>query len=212
MEKISNGIASYLASELNYDDNKKAVMAYGIFALVQTIISIGLVAVIGAIFRVPVEALIISFSVSILRKYSGGAHASSAERCVALGTIICIILALIIRNFFVNIFNYVDLAIIIIAISVAYGKIYQLVPVDNPKKPIKTQKKKDRMRKMSFIIMTVYSLFIILFILLYINYKNKFYINISMSLILGTLWQIFTLTSLGHKFVDKIDFLLAKLI
>ena len=77
MEKLSNNIANKVALELSLDDDNREVIAYGTFALIQMLFSIILVFLFGLLFHVAFEALIISFTGSILRKYSGGVHASS---------------------------------------------------------------------------------------------------------------------------------------
>ena len=90
MEKLSNNIANKVASELTLDENNREVIAYGTFALIQMLLSITLVFLFGLLFHVAFEALIISFTGSILRKYSGGVHASSPGICTFIGTIVCV--------------------------------------------------------------------------------------------------------------------------
>src|SRR3712207_1558485 len=90
MERFTNNIADKIGLELGLDDEHKEVIAYGTFALVHTLISIICVIIFGIIFNVLMEALIVAFSISILRKYSGGAHANSPEVCAVIGTIIAI--------------------------------------------------------------------------------------------------------------------------
>ena len=95
IENICEKISCYIAQELNLDDDKKSVINYGIFAFIQMIICIALVIIFGFIFNVIIEALIISFTISILRKSSGGVHASSPERCAVIGTVSSVSMALI---------------------------------------------------------------------------------------------------------------------
>ena len=68
ISEISQKISGNITRELDLDEDKKAVINYGIFALIQIMLSIVSVIVFGAIFNVVVEALIISFVTSILRK------------------------------------------------------------------------------------------------------------------------------------------------
>ena len=68
IEEVCRNISDYIAIELNLDEEKKSVINYGIFAFIHMIICIVLVAFFGAIFNVFLEALIISFTTSILRK------------------------------------------------------------------------------------------------------------------------------------------------
>jgi accessory gene regulator B len=49
MERLANKISGKVAYELGLDNNRKEIIAYGTFALLQTIISIGLVIIFGMI-------------------------------------------------------------------------------------------------------------------------------------------------------------------
>ncbi|MEG2353012.1 MAG: accessory gene regulator B family protein [Clostridium sp.] len=208
MEKITNSIAQKISSELKYNDEKSQVIKYGMFILIQTIFSILLVGIIGALLGVMVESLIISFTGSILRKYSGGAHATSAERCTIMGVIICVGLALICIKISQNI-TLNNMALLgIIVITVSYFTIYKLAPIDNPMKPIKTHKKRTRMKKLSFFILSVYVVIVIALLALQIFFKTNVFETVILSIYAGIAWQMFTLTKIGHILTNKIDMLL----
>lgn len=213
MEKMANNFAKYLASELKLDNDKKDIMAYGTFAILQTGISIFFAFIVGFLFNCQIETLIVSFTVSILRKYSGGAHASSPERCVILGTILCVgqaITAKYLIEPFANIYVVVFIGTIIFVW--AYTAIYRLAPVDSPKKPIKTVKKRERMRKGSFVILGIYLFIIIINSILYLYTGLAFFIIYSLCIYIGVLWQVFTLTHIGHLLFTKIDIFLKNII
>ena len=88
--ELSNKIATKIVVETDGDEERKSVIEYGIFAMIQTGIAIICTVIFGLLFNVLVEALIVSFSISILRKCSGGVHATSPTRCTVIGTIICL--------------------------------------------------------------------------------------------------------------------------
>ena len=88
IENISKLIAEKVSSELNYDNERKEIIQYGTYALIQTLISIISVLILGLVFNIALEALIFLFTASILRKYSGGAHSESSNVCTLLGIII----------------------------------------------------------------------------------------------------------------------------
>lgn len=205
MEKITNSIASKIASELEFDENKREVIAYGTFAILQTIISISLVAIFGALFGVALEALIISFTTSILRKYSGGVHASSPGRCAAIGTILCIGQALLIVLLAprVNVVIAIILGIMVFAISIYL--VLRLAPVDSTAKPIKREEKRKQMRRCSIYILSTYFVLVTLLIMLYAITNNSRLIVFDLCIYIGIAWQVFTLTKLGHKAVNNLD-------
>ena len=144
MEKYSKAVAAKLALELGYDDDKRDVMAYGAFALIQMFISVALVMIFGLMFHIAIEALIISFAASILRKYSGGVHASSPNTCTFLGIVVCVGFGLLIKLALAPAINVKEfLAAGILVFIWSCYTINKLAPVDTPNKPIKTEAKEN---------------------------------------------------------------------
>jgi accessory gene regulator B len=209
MEKLAKKLANNISISLGYDIEKEHVIAYGLTAIIQIIVTVLLILVIGLIVGTPVEALIICFSISILRKYSGGAHAGSIEMCTLISVIYCVGFSLISKYLLASILStYSMLFIIVLVFALSFLAIYKLAPVDSPNKPIKTEKKKKRMRKDSYIVLTVYLAISITFLLL--NLKFHSLISFGISLIFGVMWQILTLTKFISYSFDKIDFAVNK--
>ena len=209
LEKLSKNISNKLKDELNLDEDKRSIIEYGIFAFFQMGISILLVAIIGFIFNVMLEALIISFSGAILRKFSGGAHASTPTNCSIVGLLICVLPAYIIKNIGLN-SNYIIIIGILVYI-VSFIIIYKLAPVDSPNKPIKNKGKIKRLKRGSIIILSVYMIFVVLFISIYYMNRINILLVYSSCIYIGVLWQVFTLTKYGHIVVNKVDSLLIKI-
>jgi accessory gene regulator B len=206
IEKLTNSIAGKISSELGLDNDRKEVIAYGTFALLQTLLSIILILLFGLLFNVLLEALIVSFAISILRKYSGGVHSSSPEICASLGTVIAIGLAGLILFVITPLIN-LRLAMILglIAFAWSYYIMYKLAPVDSFAKPIKTQKKRERMRKGSILILVAYMVIVVFTFIMYLLNHEKRFLVFSMCIYVGTTWQAFTLTQAGHLTINKID-------
>ena len=74
MEKIVRRLASKIARSQGLDAEREAVVAYGLLAMTQISVITLLALALGFAVGAPVEALIVCFSVSFFRKYSGGAH------------------------------------------------------------------------------------------------------------------------------------------
>ena len=203
ISSMCDNVTSYLAKELDLKKEKADVVKYGIFALSQMIINIICVIIFGMIFNVLIESLIISFVVSILRKSSGGAHASSPEKCVLIGTTFSVGLACILKNINIS-FLYVCLLIIIIFLY-AYYLIYKLAPVDSPNKPIRSMKKKLRLKKSSLIILSMYLLVIILCLLIFAITKKTVVLKYILCICSGVVWQVFSLTQAGHNIFKYIN-------
>jgi accessory gene regulator B len=203
IEDVCGKISSNIAQELNFDDDKKSIINYGLFALIQMIICIVLVIVFGFIFNVTFEALIISFTISILRKSSGGVHSNSPERCAIIGTIASVGMALISKYISVS-FNFVIVVGSIIFIW-SYYTLYKLAPVDSIAKPIKSIEKRKRLKKSSIIILSFYLVVVVVSTIFYLFTKNSILLTYSLCMYMGLSWQVFSLTKSGHLILKKLD-------
>lgn len=205
MEKISNFLATKLSTELNLDNEKKQIIQYGMFAIIQIIVTVATVAFGGIILGVAIEALILMFTASTLRRYSGGAHATTPLRCLFIGTSICLLQAILV----VIADNLIQSNIILLILGaliyiLSYYMITKYVPVDSVKKPIRSEAKKRRMKKgAKKIINMEFLIVLVLLVLMSWNIRNcQRYI---FCIYLGVIWQMFTITELGHKLIYGID-------
>lgn len=207
MEQLSRKIAKKISTTLHYEQEQEEVIAYGLIAIVQIIVTLFLVSLFGLIFHVFLQALIVTMSVSILRKYSGGSHASSIEICTASAVIYSVGSGLIIRYFLYSLVNMNVMIVLTFAIFIsAYWIINKKAPVDSPNKPIKSASKIRRMRTGSFIVLTGYLLINALLIYFAAAYSNATILNqYSLSLLFGILWQTSTLTAFSAKIAEKIS-------
>lgn len=210
LELLSKNLSNKLQKELQIDDEKKSIIEYGIYAFIQMFISVFLVAIFGYIFDVFLESLIISFVGAILRKYSGGAHASTSLNCSIIGVIFTVIPSYIIKKYYYNI-NYI-IFIGIVWCIVSYIITYKLAPVDSPNKPVKKIDKIRRLKRGSIVIITIYMIIVIFNIALYYITKNNSFLVYSLCVYIGASWQIFTLTKCGHNTINIIDSLLIKIV
>lgn len=203
MEKLARKIARNSAVSLGYDAEREAVMAYGLIAIIQIVVTVGLALAFGLLVGAPLEALIVCFSVSILRRYSGGAHAQDAEFCTAISVVYCT-LAAVVSTMLAAWYQPVAMAI---AILLVYGATwwiaYRYVPVDSPNKPITSEKKIRRMRKYSFALILAY--LIVQAAFFGIGLQAKLFRSLGISLLLGLSWQALTLTPLGAILLNKLN-------
>ena len=206
LQLLSRNISNNLKKELNLDEDKRSIIEYGIFSFLHMVVSILLVGIIGFIFNVMIEALIVSFTGAILRKFSGGAHASTSMNCDILGILICVIPVYLIRNINLNINYIIFIGILLYIIS--FIIVYKLAPVDSPNKPIKKQEKIKRLKRGSIIILSIYMIIVAINISMFYIYKFNSLLVYCSCIYIGILWQVFTLTKYGHIIVNKIDFLL----
>lgn len=209
---ISNKIADKISKKLDYDQEKSAVIGYGLFAVLQVALSLALVVLFGWIFGVLYQALIVSFVSSILRQYSGGVHATKPSICLIIGTVVTTVIAVIVHLLIdiIDIKYFIIMGIILILFS--YYIILKNAPVDSKAKPIKTEKKRKRMKKMSIIVLSGYFVIILTLVILFYSLKNRIYIEYTTCIYLAISWQVFNLTVIGHRVLMKINFIIDKIL
>ncbi|MCE5342420.1 MAG: accessory gene regulator B family protein, partial [Eubacteriales bacterium] len=141
--------------------------------------------------------------VSILRKYSGGAHAYDADFCTIVSVVYCTLAAWVSRLLAPAYQPAMMLAAVAVCYGLAFWIAFRYVPVDSPNKPIKSEKKIQRMRKGSFIIVAIYFALQILFF--FFAARVPIFRSYGISLLLGTSWQALTLTPLGAILLNKLN-------
>lgn len=205
LESISNKIGHTVSSYLEMDKEQEEIITYGAINMLHTFFSISLVMIFGFIFHVFLQALIISFTASILRKYSGGVHSASPNRCAAIGTIVCVGFSLLLVNLSNIISDRNMVLFLIINFTFSYYFIAQKAPVDNPAKPIINVVKKQRLKRKSLITLFImYAIILILFIVSN-RISNRLFLVYSQCIMIGVLWQSFTLTNSGHILLNGLD-------
>lgn len=206
IDKFINHIVIRINDDIDLNEEKLEVIKYGIFAIVQISLSIIAVIIFGFIFNVLLEALIVSFTIAILRKSSGGVHATTPEICLLVGTAISVILGKLSINAS-EIIYIENLVVYILSLIVVISK----APIQSKNKPIGVKKKKRLKKKSILITISIISLSLSL---LYFGYQKSkvnliWYAN---AMSLGMLWQVFSLTKIGEKIMGFVDFFLNKYI
>ena len=204
MEILAFNIAEKIAVEMNYDEDKKAVIAYGLTAIFQMATIFAVISIIGILFGFWYESIVIFLGVGIIRKSTGGAHSQTMKGCLVISVLSITILSTMARYFFALPFSkYVNFGISIFVFIFCFIIFYIRVPVDSPNKPIVRPEKIRKLRRQSFLILTIFFLLSIVLIIL-TTWYNRFY-SIAISIRLSMLWQLFTLTRIGAQFIGKVD-------
>ncbi|WP_373844688.1 accessory gene regulator ArgB-like protein [Clostridium sp.] len=204
-EKIATFLGKKASILLAIDEDREQIVIYGAINLLQTTLSILWIVIAGFILGVLYEALIFSTSASILRKYSGGVHASSPNRCIIIGTTLSCATGLVINNFSYSISLTNTIIMGIFFITVSFIIVILKAPVDSIKKPITDLNMKKNFKKNSIIVLIVFSIFIVVLSVFYETTSKLYYLKIIHSIILGILWQSITLTKIGITIFKKAD-------
>lgn len=210
IEKMANFIAYKIAIHLKLGKDHEEVLMYGAFNILQTLWAVFWVMVFGMLFGVLIEALIISVTMATLRKYSGGVHAASPNQCAFLGAIVSVGFAVLLHKI-EKFFTPMNMAVFVGGVFIfAYYMFYKYAPVDSPNKPIKKEEKRKKLKRNA--IKTLF-MFLLINILLAIFNSSIWGISCRSSvaaITIGVFWQSFTLTSLGHLLIYKVDAFLRK--
>lgn len=203
-EKMSGHLAGHLGEKLGLDTPNREVLAYGAYSLLYAAWSILLLAAIGFLMGTLAEILIISSAASLLRRYSGGAHASSPHRCAMTGVVIFGALALGVKSA-----KILGTGWIYLYLAAAYGIsrmwVSRHAPVDSATKPIREEERRRRFKKESQRVVDV--LFLGIFIGAFLTRGNiaTMWTVVMMSVSTGLLWQAFTLTDYGSRMIAFFD-------
>ena len=205
MEKLSLNIAEAISKSLNYNNDKKEVIAYGLAAIFQMISIFIITFIIGLFAGFWIESMIIFMSVGLLRKATGGAHSQTFQGCMII-SIFSIFFLSFLAHYLIpihyNISN-VFIPIVLIIYGFSFYIVYKLAPVDTPAKPIVKKEKIRMLRRKSFTTLAIYFI-ISMTLIIFSDFYSK-NVNISLSFCLSTLWQVFTLTKSGSKIINLVD-------
>lgn len=209
IEKIAAHIGKKTKCILAFDDETEEVVIYGAINLIQTSLSFLLTIGIGFILGVFYESLLFTLTVSILKKYSGGAHASSPGRCLFIGSAISVSFSLLISNILCrqNIWSITVIGILCIIISIYI--IIKKAPVDSKNKPITSNAMRQRLKRNSIVTIIICSIIMGIVLFIFKMSSSIIYIKIFECIGIAVLWQTITLTKPIIKFLHKIDSLLS---
>ena len=205
IEKLSDSLATLIATPLNLDEDNKEVLAYGAFAVIQTLWSISLVVIFGLVFNVLFESFIISLVGAILRKYSGGAHASTPNRCAIIGVIMSVGLALLISVLGLNSKVILSSIFSLFCFLLTYYCIIQYCPIDTPNKPIVKAEDRVRLKKASLKIVHFFFVLTISSYIVFLSRYNYWALRAGSAIAGGLLSQSLSLTSFGHFIILSLD-------
>ncbi len=184
---LSSNVTKLITKELDYDEDKKEIIAYAIETSLLAIIGTLLLILFAIITNVLKSALIAAVFGVLLRRVSGGAHFSTPTKCLVFGAVLYTILGFLAQNFvqYQLIPNYmIWLSLTISLLIVAF-----LAPVDSESKPIhsKSLRKKLKASSVGFVV--------IAFIVGLVSTDPL--LNVSMCL--GILYQSLTLLPLFNR-------------
>jgi accessory gene regulator B len=205
MEKLAKSIAAAIGRHLEKSEEDVAVIAYGLIGILQLLAILVISLTIGLCFGFWAEVLTIFFSVGFLRRLTGGAHSRGLYNCLVYSVFfVCSFAAVCVFWLTrVSFYRYILPTHILIYLF-GYVMIARKAPVAPPNKPCRTEEKRRRLRRGSFIVLTVF--FILDTALLFFGvYLHRRLYTVGLSLAISVLWQIFMMTKAGHAMIYLVD-------
>lgn len=206
---LANRIAAVIAERLGYDDEQRAVMAYGLGAAIQMLQLLLIAFIFGIFFDCLIETMIIFWGVGLLRRTTGGEHCRTYMACILTSSLSVCLLSFVCRYLlpgYLPVWNY-----ILFGIIPAFGCFvwiaYKRVPKAAPNKPIDNPVKIKRLRRQCFTTVIIY--LILAIVLLSLNWSDKRNISAFSALMAVLWWQSFTLTSWSSRLAQSMDRLFA---
>lgn len=202
VEQISLNLAKRLGNKLDKNEEEIAVLNYGLFFLIHTSIAILLTLLVGIVLGIFTEIMIISISAALLKRYSGGVHSSSPNRCVMSGLILSVIASFISKYMAIN-FDYINMVLFEVIILIGSAFIfYKKCPVPSKNKPLKKESTRIKLRKKAFQMMFLYTIIIIVLCIVY-SFKQIYWMKlVSFSIVMGIIIQTIAITKLGDLLIN----------
>ena len=204
MEKLARAIAAAVGKNLGKSEEEIAVIAYGLIGILQFLAILIISLTIGIIFDFWAEVLTIFLSVGFLRRLTGGAHSRGLYNCLVYSVVFVCGFSALCRYYLQYISPhsvYFPCALIYLF---GYVTIALKAPVAPPNKPCRTEAKRRRLRRGSFIVLTVFLAIDALLLVFGMRWHCRLY-TVGLSLAVSVLWQIFMMTKLGHGLIFLID-------
>jgi len=137
LSEISQRLSDTITEDLNYSEEKKEIVAYGIESLALSIVGFLAILLVALLFNALVPAALTAVFGGLLRKVSGGAHFNSPFKCLAFGAIVYSLLGVMAKQIVIyDLYNGV-ISLILLAISLVIVGL--LAPVDCEAKPIHSE-------------------------------------------------------------------------
>ncbi|MFZ5942871.1 MAG: accessory gene regulator ArgB-like protein [Bacillota bacterium] len=178
--RMSIFLTDFITKELNYDEEKKEIIAYSIENIIVQLGGFLLIVAVSFVFEALIPASVAAIFGGLLRKVSGGFHFDSPLKCLFFGTAVYTLIGIFINKYllFTVFVNYSFLFLIL-----SFVLVFCFAPQDSPAKPIISLSFKRKLKITSLSIMIVST------IIYFVLNSNV----LKLSIVLGIFYQSLTL-------------------
>ncbi|WP_308891981.1 accessory gene regulator ArgB-like protein [Candidatus Desulfosporosinus nitrosoreducens] len=156
-ENISYKLTCAITSQLDYDEEKKEIIAYAIETVLLGILGMVIIVLLGYALNVLVPTLLTACFGTFLRRLSGGAHLKKPLNCLVFGAIAYSFIGIIVGKLKGCDLSKMNLTMVLL---IALLIVFFLAPVDSEAKPIHSKSLKLKL-KVSSVIFVMVSILIV---------------------------------------------------
>lgn len=174
-------LSKIIANRLSNKSEIKELYQYAFYIILLSLLHIITLVIIGIILGLVYESIVMYFSFILIRKYSGGFHASTPIRCYIFSVILIISFLLLQIQYYAN-FNFIhNIALLIIEILCVII-IFRYAPLENENNPLTRNEKQKYgfIAKTNTIILLTFSIFFLMFM-------QRFYCPTVMGIIMSAI-------------------------
>lgn len=198
VKRLSNRIATYLCDELNYSENKREILSYGLEVFLGDFFKIVAILILSGILDVLFYTVVGLISFVLFRIIIGGIHNSSFEKCFITSTIIMILIGFIGKYFAFLITDWIAFLVYFIALIITII----WVPAGTEKKTINNPVLRKKMKIQAIFLLSLWQLIIIIS-------PDYCYQKYAFSSVLGVLIAFLLVTPPAYKII-KIEKIISK--
>lgn len=197
IKKLSYKSAYYLQKSCNKTNESKRILYFGFQAIYGDLIKFAIIIFVSLLLQSFLPVLTIALTFAFLRRYAGGFHMDTEVKCIIGSLCLFVIPGTIISKiqFEINIFIFI--AINTIVLTICLFLLLKYSPKDCINRPIDDSEAIIFKRKSirDFIVLILISI-----ILVFLGRTN-----LSLSIIIGIILEIFTIVPIGYRFFELIS-------
>lgn len=161
IQKLSNSISFYLCGELNYSDEKREVLSYGLQIVLGTLAKLLTIAILSLIFGIFISTAMVSISFIFFRRIIGGMHCDTYNKCFFTSVSLMLFLGFLGKTLIIP-YNIV-LGALIGTYFICIFITIKWVPMGTSKKTIKNKETRKKIKLKTLTILTLWFMVLVIF-------------------------------------------------
>lgn len=182
IKELSAGVAEWLEKEEVVLSSEQALYSYAVYSLLFGLLPIFLAFVLGYLFRMFRESLLMILPFMLIRKFSGGYHLNDSKKCVTCSILLLSLALWVVKIFFVS----QSTALLSSLVSLSSLSLWILSPIDNNSRKLTADERyifRKITRVLSVIGLTAYQI-------LHATAPKTYYVSIGVGIVLVAILQL----------------------